>query len=154
MVRVVAASAGDFAHPTHDFDRAGTALVNEERQPAGVARPPSVASEERLLESAEEFAASSSRTTVFLTNLLQGLLVACVVLWVMDVPRQVFNVSFYTEQLLTVCLGLTLALAFIVETQRKYRAIDPAGVIAAITILGYTAYRFPNPLDAPRLLWA
>ena len=45
----------------------------------------------------------------------------------MDVPRQVFNVSFYTEQLLTVCLGLTLALAFVVETRREYRAIDLGG---------------------------
>jgi len=107
-----------------------------------------------MLSSAEEFAASASKTTVFLTNLLQGLLVACVVLWVMDVPRQVFNVSFYTEQLLTACLGLTLALAFVVETQREYRTIDLAGAIAVVTILGYIAYRFPNPLDIPPLLWA
>jgi len=128
--------------------------VNETRQPSDAAVPASVASEERLLSSAEEFAASASKTTVFLTNLLQGLLVACVVLWVMDVPRQVFNVSFYTEQLLTVCLGLTLALAFVVETQREYRRIDLAGAIAVATILVYIAYRFPNPLDVPPLLWA
>ena len=128
--------------------------MNETRQPSDAAVPASVASEERLLSSAEEFAASASKTTVFLTNLLQGLLVACVVLWVMDVPRQVFNVSFYTEQLLTVCLGLTLALAFVVETQREYRRIDLAGAIAVATILVYIAYRFPNPLDVPPLLWA
>ena len=128
--------------------------MNETRQPSNAAVPASVASEERLLSSAEEFAASASKTTVFLTNLLQGLLVACVVLWVMDVPRQVFNVSFYTEQLLTVCLGLTLALAFVVETQREYRRIDLAGAIAVATILVYIAYRFPNPLDVPPLLWA
>jgi TRAP transporter 4TM/12TM fusion protein len=128
--------------------------VNEKRQPSDAAVPASVASEERLLSSTEEFAASASKTTVFLTNLLQGLLVACVVLWVMDVPRQVFNVSFYTEQLLTVCLGLTLALAFVVETQREYRRIDLAGAIAVVTILVYIAYRFPNPLDVPPLLWA
>jgi TRAP transporter 4TM/12TM fusion protein len=128
--------------------------VNEKRQPSDAAAPQSVASEERLLSSTEEFAASASKTTVFLTNLLQGLLVACVVLWVMDVPRQVFNVSFYTEQLLTVCLGLTLALAFVVETQREYRRIDLAGAIAVAIILVYIAYRFPNPLDVPPLLWA
>jgi TRAP transporter 4TM/12TM fusion protein len=127
--------------------------VNERREPAA-ARAPSAASEERLLSSAEEFAASASKPTVFFTNLLQGLLVACVVLWVLDVPRQVFNVSFYTEQLLTVCLGLTLALAFVVETQREYRAIDPAGAIAVVAILAYIAYRFRNPLDIPLLLWA
>ena len=39
---------------------------------------------------------------MFATNVVQALLVACVVLWVLDVPRQVFNVSFYTEQLLAV----------------------------------------------------
>ena len=128
--------------------------MNEKRQPSDAAVPASVASEERLLSSTEEFAASASKTTVFLTNLLQGLLVACVVLWVMDVPRQVFNVSFYTEQLLTVCLGLTLALAFVVETKREYRRIDLAGAIAVVTILVYIAYRFPNPLDVPPLLWA
>ncbi|OLB74980.1 MAG: hypothetical protein AUI16_13165 [Alphaproteobacteria bacterium 13_2_20CM_2_64_7] len=128
--------------------------MNEGRQPADVTKPASAASEERLLSSAEEFAASASKTTVFFSNLLQGLLVACVVLWVLDVPRQVFNVSFYTEQLLTVCLGLTLALAFVVETQREYRAIDPAGAIAVVAILAYIAYRFRNPLDIPLLLWA
>ena len=128
--------------------------MNEERQPAGAAEPPSAASEERMLLSAEEFAASASKTTVFLTNLLQALLVACVVFWVMDVPRRVFDVSFYTEQLLTVCLGLTLALAFVVETQREYRAIDLGGAITVAIILAYIAYRFPNPLDIPLLLWA
>jgi TRAP transporter 4TM/12TM fusion protein len=127
--------------------------VNDKQQPPGAAEPPSAASEERFISSADAFAAASSITTVVLTNLLQGLLVACVVLWVMDVPRQVFNVSFYTEQLLCVTLGLTLALAFIVETRREYRAVDLAGAIAVVTILIYIGYRFPNPLDIPPLLW-
>ena len=79
-----------------------------------------------------------------LTNVLQALLVACVVLWVLDVPRQVFNVSFYTEQLLAVCLGLTLALAFIAETQRASRApIDLGGAIAVDRHRSiYIAYRY------------
>ena len=38
------------------------------------------------LPSAEEFASASSKATVFLTNVIQALLVACVVLWVLDVP--------------------------------------------------------------------
>ena len=55
---------------------------------------------------------------------LQALLVVCVVLWVLDVPRQAFRLAFYTEQLLTVCLGLTLALAFIGgRTQREAVAL-------------------------------
>src|SRR5262249_52503 len=128
--------------------------VNERRDAADAVKPAAAASEERLLSSAEEFAASASKTTVFFTNLLQGLLVACVVLWVLDVPRQVFNVSFYTEQLLTACLGLTLALAFVVETQREYRAIDPAAPIAVAAVVGSTASRFPTPLVVPWLLGA
>ncbi|MFL5061309.1 MAG: TRAP transporter permease [Xanthobacteraceae bacterium] len=128
--------------------------MNEEQRLPDAAVPASAASEERLLASAEEFAAAASKTTLVLTNVLQGLLVACVVLWVLDVPRQVFNVSFYTEQLLTACLGLTLALAFVVEAQRERRAIDLAGAITTVTILAYIAYRFRNPLDVPLLLWA
>ena len=66
------------------------------------------ATEERIIADAAEFAATASRATVACTNILQAALIAVVVLWVLDVPRQVFNISFYTEQLLTVCLGLTL----------------------------------------------
>ncbi|MFL6797378.1 MAG: TRAP transporter permease [Xanthobacteraceae bacterium] len=113
-----------------------------------------IASEERFLSSAEELAATTSPATVFLTNLLQALLITCVVLWVMDVPRRVFNVSFYTEQLLTVCLGLTLALAFVVETRREYRKVDLAGAITVLMLIAYIAYRFPDPRDIPLLLWA
>ena len=128
--------------------------MDDTPQPQRAAAAPTAASEERFVASAEEFAASASKATVFITNLLQGLLVACVVLWVLDVPRQVFNVSFYTEQLLTACLGLTLALAFIVETQREHRSIDLAGAIAVVTILGYGAYRLAGSLGIPPLLWA
>jgi len=128
--------------------------VNEQPNTAGAAEPrPAAASEERFIASADEFAATSSRTTIICTNVLQALLVACVTLWVMDIPRQVFGVSFYTEQLLTVCLGLTLALAFVSETARTYRSVDLAGAIAVVVILVYIAYRFPNPVDVPPLLW-
>ena len=40
-----------------------------------------------------------------------------------------------------------------VETRREYRTVDLAGAIAVVTILIYIAYRFPNPLDIPPLLW-
>ena len=79
--------------------------------------------EERIIADAAEFASTASRATVLATDILQAALIAVVVLWVLDVPRQVFNVSFYTEQLLTVCLGLTLALAFIAGEPRKPSAI-------------------------------
>jgi TRAP transporter 4TM/12TM fusion protein len=99
-------------------------------------------SEERLLPGAAEFAAAASKATVFWTNVFQSLLVAAVVLWVLDVPRQVFNLSFYTEQLLTVCLGLTLALAFIADTSRPRHWSDWAAVVVSLLLCGYIAVRY------------
>lgn len=102
----------------------------------------SAASEERFIASTEEFASESSRVTVIATNVLQALLIGAVTLWVLDVPRQVFNVSLYTEQLLSVTLGLTLALAFITETSRKPGAIDSGGLCAVIAVIAYLAYHY------------
>ena len=102
----------------------------------------SAASEERFIASTEEFAAESSRATVLATNILQALLVGCVVLWVLDIPRQLLGVSFYTEQLLAVTLGLTLALAFITESVRKPGAIDWGGVYAVAAIVAYLIYHY------------
>ena len=59
-------------------------------------------SEERIVPDAEEFASIASAATVFWTNVFQSLLVAAVVIWVLDVPRNVFGIGFYTEQFLTV----------------------------------------------------
>ena len=92
--------------------------MTEDHKAPDAAQHISAASEERFIASTEEFASESSKATVLATNVLQALLVACVVLWVLDVPRQLLNISFYTEQLLAVTLGLTLALAFITETSR------------------------------------
>jgi TRAP transporter 4TM/12TM fusion protein len=99
-------------------------------------------SEERIVPDAAEFNAAASRATVFWTNVFQAALVACVVLWVLDIPRQVFNLSFYTEQLLTVCLGLTLALAFIADTSRPRHWSDWLAVIASLFLCGYVALRY------------
>src|SRR5262245_31203079 len=63
-------------------------------------------------------------------------------MWVLDVPRQVFNISFYTEQLLTLCLGLTLALAFIAGEKRAPSAIDPGGVTASIFVAAYLLFSY------------
>jgi TRAP transporter 4TM/12TM fusion protein len=89
-----------------------------------------------------ESTAPASRATVFWTNIFQSLLVAAVVLWVLDVPRQVFNLSFYTEQLLTVCLGLTLALAFIADTSRPRHWSDWTAVVLSLLLCGYIAVRY------------
>jgi TRAP transporter 4TM/12TM fusion protein len=104
-------------------------------------------SEERIIPDAAEFASAASRTTVLWTNVFQSLLVAVVVLWVLDVPRQVFNISFYTEQMLTVCLGLTLALAFIADTTRRRHWSDWVAVILSIGLCGYIAIRYATLTD-------
>jgi TRAP transporter 4TM/12TM fusion protein len=100
------------------------------------------ATEERIIADAAELAAASSRTTVISTNVLQAALIAVVVMWVLDVPRQVFNISFYTEQLLTVCLGLTLALAFIAGEKRLPSAVDPGGATASIFVVAYLVFSY------------
>jgi TRAP transporter 4TM/12TM fusion protein len=99
-------------------------------------------SEERIVPDAAAFSATASRATLFWTNVFQALLVACVVLWVLDVPRAVFNMSFYTEQLLTVCLGLTLALAYIAETSRPRHWSDWIAVVVSLGLCGYIAARY------------
>jgi len=100
------------------------------------------ATEERIIAGTAEFASAASRTTVLCTNVLQAALIAVVVLWVLDVPRQVFDVSFYTEQLLAVCLGLTMALAFIAGEPRKPTAIDPGGAIASLFVAAYLVFSY------------
>ena len=104
-------------------------------------------SEERIIPDAAEFASGASRTTVFWTNVFQSLLVAVVVLWVLDIPRQAFNVSFYTEQLLTVCLGLTLALAYIADTSRPRHWTDWGAVLLSLGLCGYIAARYDTLTD-------
>jgi hypothetical protein len=111
-------------------------------------------SEERIIPSAEEFASAASRATYFATNVLQALLVACVVLWVLDIPRQVFDLSLYTEQMLVACLGLTMALAFVVESAGKPTRFEWSGVIASAAICAYIAYRHPTLKDIPPALMA
>jgi TRAP transporter 4TM/12TM fusion protein len=116
--------------------------VTDDRKAPDAAQHISAASEERFIASVDEFASESSKATVYTANTLQALLVACVVLWVLDVPRQVLNVSFYTEQLLAVTLGLTLALAFVAESSRQPSAIDLGGLCAAGAIVIYLVYRY------------
>jgi TRAP transporter 4TM/12TM fusion protein len=113
-------------------------------------------SEERIIPDAAEFASAASGATVFWTNVFQSLLVAAVVLWVLDIPRAVFGIGFYTEQFLTVCLGLTLALAYIADTSRPRNVFDWAAVVASLALCGYVALRYEHltldaaflPLDA------
>ena len=75
------------------------------------------------------------------TDILQALLIACVVGWVLDLPRRWFGTSFYTEQLLAVCLGLALALSF-VNARFAQAWIGWGCAAASIGICGYIALRY------------
>jgi len=99
-------------------------------------------SEERIVPDATEFASVASKATIFWTNVFQSILVTVVVLWVLDIPRRVFGAGIYLEQVLTVSLGLTLALAFIAETGRKRHWSDWIAVAASIVLCGYIAARY------------
>jgi TRAP transporter 4TM/12TM fusion protein len=101
-------------------------------------------SEERIIPDAAEFASAASGATVFWTNVFQSLLVAAVVIWVLDLPRTVFGIGFYTEQFLTVCLGLTLALAYLADTSRPRNVFDWIAVVASIVLCGYVAVRYEH----------
>jgi TRAP transporter 4TM/12TM fusion protein len=109
-------------------------------------------SEERIVPSAAEFASAASRATVAAATILQALLVAAVVLWVLDVPRQVFNLAFYTEQLLAACLGLSLALAFVTEPPARSQ-LDWAGGAASLGLGAYIVFRQASSGDAPLVLY-
>lgn len=111
-------------------------------------------SEERIVPTAAEFASAASQATNVCVNVLQALLVACVVLWVLDIPRQFLDLALYSEQLLVVCLGLTLALAFLTEQELKPRGVMTSGAIVITIICAYIAYRHSTLADVPPALLA
>ncbi len=82
----------------------------------------------------------ASRAAAFAIDLLQATLIICVVGWVIDVPRRVFGLSFYTEQLLAVCLGLALALSYLGRS--RPRLLDWVGAIASLSICLYITIRY------------
>ncbi|MBO0766425.1 MAG: hypothetical protein J2P50_17805, partial [Hyphomicrobiaceae bacterium] len=110
-------------------------------------------SEERIVPSAVEFESTASRATVVAANVLQALLVLVVALWVLDAPRRLFNAAFYTEQLLAVCLGLSLALAFVSEQPARSR-FDWAGAAASAGLAAYIAFLALRSGDVPPALYA
>ncbi len=111
-------------------------------------------SEERIVPDAVAFAATASRATLVGTTIFQALLVAIVVMWVLDIPRVVFGASFYVEQMLTVSLGLTLALAFIAESGRKRHWSDWVAVAVSLALCGYIAVYYERlTQDSPMLPW-
>jgi TRAP transporter 4TM/12TM fusion protein len=86
--------------------------------------------------------ASRSRAAAVCTDALQALLLACIVGWVLDLPRRLLGVSFYTEQLLAVCLGIGLALSFISHRERAPYWLEWLGAAAAVGICLYITIRY------------
>jgi TRAP-type uncharacterized transport system fused permease subunit len=78
------------------------------------------------------------RKTVFV---LQALLIAVVIGWVLDLQRQVFGLNLYSEQMLLAVLGLAIAICFLVT--RRY-AWDPLAALAGISLCFYLAWRYPQ----------
>ena len=98
-------------------------------------------SETHAASDAAEPLSAASRAVAGCNDMLQAALLVCVVGWVLDLPRRLFGVSFYTEQLLAVCLGLSLALAFI-NAKFPRRWIGWIGAALALGICGYVALRY------------
>jgi TRAP transporter 4TM/12TM fusion protein len=74
-------------------------------------------------------------------DVLQALLLSCVVGWVLDLPQRLFGVSLYTEQILATCLGLALAMIFIADKARP-NWFEWLAAALSIAICGYIAYRY------------
>ena len=71
---------------------------------------------------------------------LQALMLICVIGWVLDIPRRVVGVSFYTEQMLAVSLGFGLALLYI--SGKRVRWFDWLLAALSIGICSYIAWRY------------
>jgi TRAP transporter 4TM/12TM fusion protein len=98
--------------------------------------------DEQGFAGAAEPGSPAPRAATLCTDVLQALLLICVVGWVLDLPRRALGVSFYTEQLLAVCLGLSLALSFIARKARPPGWSDWIGAAASIAICLYITVRY------------
>ncbi len=110
-------------------------------------------SQARQLPEAAGPVSSASRATVIATDILQTLLLTCVVGWVLDVPRRTLGLAFYTEQLLAVCMGLSLAICFIGGSARKPSRIDWGAAIASLGIAAYMGYLVNMAAPIPPVLF-
>jgi TRAP-type uncharacterized transport system fused permease subunit len=105
-------------------------------------------------EDTAELDSAVPKITALATDVLQAALIICVVGWVIDLPRRFLGLSFYTEQLLAVSLGLALALTFVGGKPRRPTPFDWGGAVAAAAIVGYLVWRYNAPGDVPLLLYA
>ena len=89
---------------------------------------------------------------------LEALLVACVVAWVLDLQRSVFELNLYTEQMLLAVLGFALAICFLTSTKstKRPRPWDVGAAAASLILCLALAWQYPQlserlpgrPLDA------
>src|SRR5688500_459033 len=84
-----------------------------------------------------------AREAIFKRSILvlQALLIAVVVGWVLDLQRQVFGLNLYSEQVLLAVLGLSIAICFL-ATQRFFW--DPPAALAGLALCLYLAWRYPQ----------
>jgi TRAP transporter 4TM/12TM fusion protein len=85
--------------------------------------------------------APPSRALALACDVLQALLLICVIGWVLDLPRWLLGVSLYTEQMLAVSLGFGLALIFI-SGKRLPRWFDWLFAALSLAICSYIAWRY------------
>jgi TRAP transporter 4TM/12TM fusion protein len=74
---------------------------------------------------------------------LQALLVACVVGWVLDLQRSLFGLNLYTEQLLLVVLGFAIAICFLI-TRARPAWWDLAAAFGGLALCLTLAWRYPQ----------
>jgi TRAP transporter 4TM/12TM fusion protein len=89
---------------------------------------------------------------------LEALLVACVLAWVLDLQRSVFQLNLYTEQMLLAVLGFALAICFLTSTKstKRPRPWDVGAAAAGLILCLTLAWQYPQlsetlpgrPLDA------
>jgi len=98
-------------------------------------------SENHAIEAAPAGAVSPSVRLA--TDILQAVLLFCVVGWALDLPRRLFGLSFYTEQLLAVSLGLSLAISF-VNARLRPEWLGWLAAAIALGICGFIAVRYES----------
>ena len=90
--------------------------------------------------SAEVAAPKAPPHLSYARDVLQALLLICVIGWVLDLPRRVLGVSFYTEQMLAISLGFGLALLYI--SGARVRWFDWLFEALSIAVCCYIASRY------------
>ncbi len=93
---------------------------------------------------AEEFIESPQPARFFARTifLLQAVLIALVVGYVLDLHRSVLRLNLYTEQFLLAVLGVSISLCFLMTC--KNRILDAAAALAGLGICLYLAVRYPQ----------